>query len=129
VWKSWAPLKCCFFLWLAAQNRCWMADRLAKRGLNHPDRCSLCEQESEIIDNLLVSCVFTRELWFFLLRQFGLQSLAPQLGSSSFMIWWQEASEAVNNLIKKGLNSLIILGAWIIWNHRKNVFLKEGHPA
>jgi hypothetical protein len=25
---------------------------------------------------------------------------------------------AVSGLIKKGLNSLIILGAWAIWNHR-----------
>jgi hypothetical protein len=69
-------------VWLAAQKRCWAADRLAKRGLNHPDRCPLCDQESETIDHLLVCCVFTREFWFFPLRQFGLQSLAPQPGSS-----------------------------------------------
>jgi hypothetical protein len=31
VWKSWAPSKCRFFIWLIAQNRCWTADRLAKR--------------------------------------------------------------------------------------------------
>jgi hypothetical protein len=30
VWKSWAPPKCRFFLWLAAQKRCWTADRLAR---------------------------------------------------------------------------------------------------
>jgi hypothetical protein len=39
VWKTWAPPKCRFFIWLAAQNRCWTADRLAKRGLNHPNSC------------------------------------------------------------------------------------------
>jgi hypothetical protein len=33
VWKSWAPPKCRFFLWLVAHNRCWTADRLEKRGL------------------------------------------------------------------------------------------------
>ncbi|GJN13632.1 hypothetical protein PR202_gb00357 [Eleusine coracana subsp. coracana] len=36
LWKSWAPPKCKFFLWLAIRNRCWTADKLAKRRLNHP---------------------------------------------------------------------------------------------
>lgn len=39
IWKTWAPPKCRFFMWLVAQKRCWIADRLAKRGLYHPDSC------------------------------------------------------------------------------------------
>ena len=27
-----------FFLWLVAHDRCWTADRLARRGLPHPER-------------------------------------------------------------------------------------------
>ena len=46
IWKSWAPPKCRFFMWLVAHNRCWTADRLARRGLPHPDRCLLCETSS-----------------------------------------------------------------------------------
>jgi len=34
-------------LWLMAHNRCWTADRLARRGLPHPEECPLCEQEDE----------------------------------------------------------------------------------
>ena len=30
IWKSWAPLKCKFFIWLVLNNRCWTTDRLAK---------------------------------------------------------------------------------------------------
>ncbi|WVZ66318.1 hypothetical protein U9M48_015558, partial [Paspalum notatum var. saurae] len=37
IWKSWALLRCKFFIWLAIKNRCWTADRLAKRGLLHPN--------------------------------------------------------------------------------------------
>jgi hypothetical protein len=33
VWKSWAPQKCKFFIWLMELDRCWAAERLAKRGL------------------------------------------------------------------------------------------------
>jgi hypothetical protein len=64
-----------------------------------------------------VSCVFSRDFWFKLLRQVGLQVLAPQPGLPS-LIWWEDASGSVNGPIKKGLNSLIAMGAWIIWNHR-----------
>lgn len=79
IWGTWAPSKCHFFLWLAALNRCWTANRLAKRGLDHPERCPLCDQASETLDRILISCVFAREFWFLLLQQFGLHSLAPTL--------------------------------------------------
>jgi hypothetical protein len=71
VWKSWAPPKCRFFMRLVAQNRCCTADRLANRGLNHPARCPLCDQEPEPINHLLASCVFTRVFWYKLLRKLG----------------------------------------------------------
>jgi len=32
-----------------------------------------------------------------------------------FDVWWDKASSAVSGDTKKGLNSLIILGAWTIW--------------
>jgi hypothetical protein len=128
VWKTWAPPKCRFFLWLVAHNRCWTADRLAKRGLDHPLKCPLCDQEEEILDHLLVSCVFSRIFWFQLLRTFDLQRLAPQLGLSSFMSWWEEASSSVRGLVRKGLNSLIALGAYIIWNHRNRCVFDNWIP-
>lgn len=49
IWRSWAPSKCRFFLWLVAQNKCWTTDHLAKRGMNHPVRCPLFDQDFETI--------------------------------------------------------------------------------
>jgi len=79
IWKSWAPGKCKFFMWLATHNRCWTVDQLARKGLPHPECCPLCDQMDETIDHLLVSCVFTRQFWFRLLRSVGLQILAHNL--------------------------------------------------
>lgn len=62
IWKSWAPLRCKFFSWLAINNRCWTADRLAKRGLSHPIACLFCDQAEEKINHLLISCVFIRQI-------------------------------------------------------------------
>jgi hypothetical protein len=36
IWKTWAPPKCRFFMWLVAHKKCWTADRLAHRGLPCP---------------------------------------------------------------------------------------------
>jgi len=72
IWKTWAPAKCRFFHWLVAHNRCWTADRLAKRRLPHPEKCPHCDQENESINHLLVGCVFARQFWFHVLAQIGL---------------------------------------------------------
>jgi hypothetical protein len=44
VWKSLAPAKCRFFLWLALRDRCWTADRLERRRLLRPPACPFCDQ-------------------------------------------------------------------------------------
>jgi hypothetical protein len=62
IWKSWAPPKCRFFMWLVAHQRCWTTDRLAKCGLPHRDFCPLCDQEDENIQHLLVGCLCKRIL-------------------------------------------------------------------
>jgi hypothetical protein len=34
------------------------------------------------------------------------------------MEWWQKANERATGPSKKGLDSLIILGAWTLWKHQ-----------
>jgi hypothetical protein len=118
IWKSWASGKCKFFLWLATHNKCWTADRLAMRGFAHPEHCPLCDQEEETIDHLLLSCVFSRQIWFYVLEKFGLQALAPQPDEHSFEEWWDQASRRIPVQVSKGLNSIVILVAWSLWNQR-----------
>jgi hypothetical protein len=44
--------------------------------------------------------------------------LYPQPSENSFLDWWDRDSSATFELVRQGVNSLIILGAWILWNHR-----------
>lgn len=117
VWKSWAPGKCRFFMWLVQHDRCWIADQLAKRGILHPEQCPLCDQHEETINHLLISCVFSRQFWFESLSRVGLQELAPQPEDLDFQEWWRVRSTQVVEQHRKGFNSLVILGAWILWKH------------
>jgi hypothetical protein len=77
IWKTWAPGKCRFFMWLVEHNRCWTSDRLTKRGLDHPERCPLCDQHEETINHLLVACVFACQVWSGLLVAVELRELVP----------------------------------------------------
>jgi hypothetical protein len=101
--------KCALFLWLAAH-----------RNLPHASSFLLCDQEKETIIHLLVGCVFSRQFWFYVVQRVGLGSLSPHPVDLKFFGWWNKASNLVDDMLRRGLNSLIILGAWVIWRHRNN---------
>jgi hypothetical protein len=69
------------------------------------------------IIHLIVSCVFVRQFWYLMIGQVGLHSFALQPTDSIFNHWWERIHSVTSVLNKKGLNSLILTGAWIIWNH------------
>ena len=97
-----------FFIWLASLNQCWTTDRLARRGLDHPDHCPLCDQEDETIQHILTSCVFAREIWFRVLSLVGLQQLTPSQDDLVFQEWWRLALTRVLEQQQKGFNSLVV---------------------
>jgi hypothetical protein len=61
LWKVRAPGKCHFFFWTVLHGRAWTGERRYRHGLQDSDSCSLCTQDPETVDHLLVGCVFSRE--------------------------------------------------------------------
>ncbi|GJN03142.1 hypothetical protein PR202_ga20551 [Eleusine coracana subsp. coracana] len=97
--------------------------------MSRPTLCLLCDQEEDTINHLLTSCVFARQFWFSLLRRIGLGLLAPQPSDVNFYKWWQAAVSSVDSSRRRGLNSLIILGAWSIWRHRNYYVFNGASPS
>lgn len=128
IWKGWAPLKCKFFLWLAKNNRCWTADRLAKRGLPHPAACPFCDQAEETIQHVLVGCVFSRQIWTNILRSLSFATLAPRAADTRFFTWWARSISLAPKEARKGLNSLFTLVAWEIWKFRNSCVFEGCQP-
>lgn len=91
LWKTWAPQKRMFFLWLAVKNRCWTTVRLARRGLDHSEQCPLCDQEEENVQQLLSICVVARQIWFHVFDSVNLINAAPRLVERSFAERWRRA--------------------------------------
>jgi hypothetical protein len=78
----------------------------------------------------LTTCwCFSRQVWFIVLRGFGLQDLAPQAMEPSFEEWWESVSMRVSGQRRKGLNSIVILWAWSLWNHRNRCVFYGANPS
>ncbi|GJM89634.1 hypothetical protein PR202_ga05842 [Eleusine coracana subsp. coracana] len=128
LWRSWAPLKAKFFVWLVLWNRCWTSDRLQRRGLPHPESCPLCDQSAEDINHIMLSCVFTREVWFLMLSWVGMGQLASVSDDESFQLWWGRLARRLDKDQRKAFNTLVILVAWEIWKHRNGVVFDAQQP-
>jgi hypothetical protein len=61
------------------------------------------------------------------LQKFRLHILAPLQGDTNFLQWWKRIADIVSDMTKKGVNSLLILGAWMIWKFRNRVVF-DGPP-
>jgi hypothetical protein len=77
IWLSRAPYNCKFFAWLDLKNRCWMEDRLGRRGLPCPAACPLCDQEPATLQYLLLGSVVAREIWTWALRRWDMMDWLP----------------------------------------------------
>lgn len=113
IWKSLAPPRCRYFLWLVALNRCWTADCLRSRGPSHPARCPLCDQCDEMIDHLLVACSESRQLWWIALSAIGHSECLP-LNVHSFHSWLCDSRKRMAKEHRRGFDTIATLVAWTI---------------
>jgi hypothetical protein len=118
IWKSRAPASCKVFLWLAAKNRCWTADRLCWCGLQHLAVCPLCDQDDETLDHLLMGCVHSREVWASYLAWWDKLQWLPE-HDIRFTAWLQEKHGRPGG--DRDLWTGIALVCWCFWKHRNDV--------
>ncbi|PNT75242.1 hypothetical protein BRADI_1g29022v3 [Brachypodium distachyon] len=95
-----------------------MAKELTRRGLQHPPRCPLCDQEMETICHLLLGCVVARKVWTSLLSSRGHADWIPE-ADSRLRDWW--TSLPLPCQTRKDFRTAIILVLWTIWRHRNDV--------
>ncbi|WVZ74315.1 hypothetical protein U9M48_022514 [Paspalum notatum var. saurae] len=125
IWKAKVPPKVKFFVWLAAQDRCWTAERRYRRGLQEDDECALCDQESETIVHLLLLCSFSKHVWFLVFGRLGWHSLTPELGDE-IMVWWSRIRKRLPKELRKGCDALVLLVLWMIWKERNSRVFDRG---
>lgn len=127
-WKTWAPLRIKIFVWLALQDRCWIADRLLWRGLPHPPRCVFCDQVPETMHHLLVGCPFSRQIWHEVLS-WCRTTMPPPTAYEDFIEWWAASHGTATAGQQGGISSMIILTAWLIWKARNACVFDAEQPS
>jgi hypothetical protein len=93
-----------------------------------------CRQAGEEGDGLPGSLsphflCFARQVWAGLLQPVGLLQLVPQPTDGGFEDWWCASSSRVQEHLRSGFNSLVILGAWVIWKHRNSCVFNGAAPS
>jgi len=63
IWNPKVPTKACFFAWAASKGKISTEDKLKRRNFIGLSRCSLCLEEEEFVDHLLVHCRWVSLLW------------------------------------------------------------------
>jgi hypothetical protein len=114
LWKTKAPNKYRFFVWLVLLNRCWTAEHLQCHGIRSSSSCILCCQGVEMVDHLMVQCVFSREDGFKVLWRCGWHGLALDQ-DNHFAKWWTTMRKWVLKHHCKAFDSLVLAVAWGIW--------------
>lgn len=113
--KTRAPAKCKFFTWLLLHDRCWTANRRKRNNLKDDDSCTLCNQQPETIDHLLINCPFSREVWFQGFQKLGWHLHAPGIDAGFLADWWPGAPKRVPKVDRKSFDSLVILVCWLLF--------------
>jgi hypothetical protein len=126
IWKSKAPMRCKFFMWLTVHRRCLTADNLARRGWPHSPVCSLCSATNEDCTHLFVHCRFTHQLWVRLRTWAKADFPVPSTGFLSTEDWWLQARKRAPKEPRKDFDTFAILVHWRLWKERNaRVFRKE----
>jgi hypothetical protein len=119
LWSAGAPLVHKLHAWFALHDRLWTADRLERRGLDHPSQCVLCCQEPKTGAHIAINCSFSRQVWYFLLLELRLHRFTPSV-VDDFATWWSHLSNAVARRDRKELNALVLLVTRSLWLKRNS---------
>jgi hypothetical protein len=96
IWKAECPVKLKLFFWLLIENKILVWTNLQARGWEGPSRCYLCNQQSETISHIFITCSFIRAVWQILDPT---QLLYTTWSGSSVLDAFRTGSVSIKNLL------------------------------
>jgi hypothetical protein len=127
IWKAYAEGKHRIFVWLLAQSKILMADRLLQRHWPCNPMCVLCDQVQESAVHLCLQCVFAREVWVLVARWTEGKIMVPAQ-DFSLEQWWNKSISAHQRKDKRRVAAILLYTAWHIWKEQ-NRWIFEGFSA
>ena len=117
IWKSKAPTKVCFFVWAATIGKIPTDDMLKRRNFRGLSKCSLCLEEEETADHLLVHCRWVSALWDLALSLMGISWVQPSNVRDVVVAWRRRMKKSW----VLGVWNMVPLAIWwATWNERNH---------
>ena len=118
IWKSKAPPRCKFFMWLVIHTRCLTADNLQRRGWPSNDVCPLCLLVVENCKHPFLLCRFTQQVWSRFRDWTRAQFSIPDDHFDSSESWWINTRKEIPKSARRNFDTITILIHWRIWKER-----------
>jgi hypothetical protein len=93
----------------------------------HQPRCVLCDQAPETIQHILVDCPFSQLIWFEILTWMR-STYSPPVQGTKIEDWWLQAKQATPKQPRKGLATMTLLTAWMIWKQCNECTFDNARP-
>jgi len=124
IWKAEAEGKHKFFAWLLVQSKLLTADNLNKRHWPCDPVCSLCSQEQETAEHLILHCCFAKEVWQ--LMSTWSQGLVQQPRAGlSIAEWWQQELAGLPKKLRRTKAATMMYAEWNIWKERNRCIFEH----
>ena len=126
IWNPIVPPKLGFFAWEASWGKVLTLDQLKRKGIPLVNRCSLCEENEETIDHLLIHCSRAKLLWDLLLVITNLHWVFP-CTVRQLLLAWQSAS--IGKKRKRVWMAAPLCIFWTLWMERNRVVFENEVPS
>ena len=87
IWGLYAPLRSCFFCLGSNLGKNLNSRHVNEEGMVHGNRCSLCKDNEESANHILIHCDKTKMLWTVLLTSFGPVWVFPNSMKKLLLEW------------------------------------------
>ena len=87
----------------------------------------MCDQEEEMINHVLLTCVFARSAWAVVCAVLGKPEWTPTAQDS--LHTWLRDKQGTNNLPRKDLHTIFILMLWELWKHGNAIVFDGASPS
>lgn len=125
IWRPNAEGKQKIYAWLALQDRAPTTDNLSRKSWPCNETCSLCDQEPETIQHIMVHCAFAKQVWHEVCLWQHMDIILPHHTDMDLITWWdhQLSNEATSRLRKTA--SIIIYTWWNLWKERNRRIFQQ----
>lgn len=126
IWIPNIHSRIAFFIWTCYLAKILTVDHLQRRGQNLANRCILCMEEEESINQIFIHCLMGRGMWYFFLSHFQIPWVFPMFFNELILGWWLSGLRSFHQDIWCALPRAICQG---LWKERNNRIFENNHQS